>query len=275
MPSINPTNQYSYVNHMVSQGYSTLSYSRLGSGLSSYPDPYLSTQSGADLAILHSLSTLLRSQSASPLTALGLHSGLSKLIHVGHSYGSILVHALIAAFPTLSDGAVLTGYNANLQYLAPTLSSWDVQLAALNQPLRFGLLSKGYLTWSDAIAAATFFLATPPDDVAGVRYEDAILDYVEDNKGASSIGVVYTSAALNRTATAFKGPVLVVTGQWDAPYCGGDCSGGVLDGTRALLPNANPFEILIHPNTAHCINLSFNATGAYEAIEGFLASSGF
>lgn len=68
----------------------------------------------------------------------------------------------------------------------------------------------------------------------------------------------------------------------DQPYCGGNCTatGGVAASIPAMVqmnfPSvaASNFSTIIQPNTGHGINLHYNATGAYDAINNFLNSKG-
>lgn len=68
----------------------------------------------------------------------------------------------------------------------------------------------------------------------------------------------------------FAGPVLVIDGDSDLPYCGFD---SVNTGNSALpnigaaltkkFPKTSSFESYIQPNTGHGLNLQYNATAGY------------
>ena len=73
---------HSYVNAALEAGYSIPTYDRLGTGQSDKPDPYRTIQAQFELEILRQLTTKARSG------ALGVTP--SKIVHVGHSFGSIL-----------------------------------------------------------------------------------------------------------------------------------------------------------------------------------------
>jgi hypothetical protein len=45
---------------------------------------------------------------------------------------------LTALYPGSSDGVVLTGFSMNATWLGRTLADWNLHLARLNSPLRFG-----------------------------------------------------------------------------------------------------------------------------------------
>jgi pimeloyl-ACP methyl ester carboxylesterase len=106
----------------VNAGYSILTYDRLGTGLSDKLDAYTVVQAPLELEILRSLTEMARSgelpkhakssnQSAHPPTKLeDMHVAFNNIIHVGHSFGSILTSAFLTTYGNLSDAAVITGY---------------------------------------------------------------------------------------------------------------------------------------------------------------------
>jgi hypothetical protein len=63
----------------------------------------------------------------------------------------------------------------------------------------------------------------------------------------------------------------------DLIFCGSDCH-GIVDGptssTPKVFPVAKPLEVYIQPNTGHGMNLHFNATGWYGAVQDFLGKNG-
>lgn len=115
------------------QGYSTLAIDRLGIGNSSHADPINVIQARAEIEALNSITTMLRAG-----TVPGLGSAFDKVIHVGHSFGSVQSYWLSALYPDNTDGLVLTGYSANGSFISTTVASWDLHSARLNQPLRLG-----------------------------------------------------------------------------------------------------------------------------------------
>lgn len=62
-----------------------------------------------------------------------------KIVHVGHSFGSVQSYWLSALYPNNTDGLVLTGWSTNGNFLASeTVPGWSLKSARLNQPFRFG-----------------------------------------------------------------------------------------------------------------------------------------
>lgn len=52
-----------------------------------------------------------------------------KVVHVGHSFGSIETYLLTTLYPTASDGIILTGWSTDSSFLGQTLAAWNVHLA--------------------------------------------------------------------------------------------------------------------------------------------------
>jgi pimeloyl-ACP methyl ester carboxylesterase len=117
----------------VEQGYSTLAIDRFGIGNSSHADPINIVQAQAEIEALNAVTTKLRAG-----TVPGISSCFDKVIHVGHSFGSVQSYWLSALYPNNTDGLVLTGYSANGTFLPTTVAGWDLHSARLNQPFRLG-----------------------------------------------------------------------------------------------------------------------------------------
>ncbi|MCJ1416719.1 hypothetical protein MMC32_003057 [Xylographa parallela] len=254
---------YSYVQAALEAGYSTFAYDRLGTGASTKADPYNIVQAPMELAILAELTQMLRSG-----TIQGCES-YEKYVHVGHSFGSVLTNALVAVAPQLSDGIILTGYSNNATFQTPFVSTTG-HLASENQPARFSGLSSGYITWADKYYNQFSFLNYP-------YFDPAVLEAAEASKWPLTVGELITFGVLPSSAGQYKGPVLYLASQDDYIFCGGDCA-GIIDGpysdSRALFPAVSDFEVYIHPNVGHALNLHYNATAAYAVANRFFMKNG-
>lgn len=125
----------------------------------------------------------------------------SKVVHVGHSFGSELTQGLAASVPTLTDGIILTGYSTNGSFKSPWLST-SGHTARTNQPERFFNYSSGYVTWNDVYYNEYSFLAYP-------YFDPAVAEAAEANKWPFAVGEVTTADVLPSLAPEYKGPVLV------------------------------------------------------------------
>ncbi len=128
---------YSYIDVAVDTfGFCTLSIDRLGVGNSSMGDPLSEIQAPAELSAIAQISMMLRNG-----TLPTVPHAFTKIVHVGHSFGSGLSYTLGATYPDLTDGLILTGFSQNASFTPVTIGSFNVKLARLNQPLRFGNVS--------------------------------------------------------------------------------------------------------------------------------------
>lgn len=245
LPNKPADHQYSYTYAATSQGYSTLSYDRLGIGLSTLANPYTEVQALVELAILAELTTAAR-KGAIPTVPKP-----KSVLHVGHSWGSELSNALVGAFPTLSDGIILTGYSHLFNFELEFLTNTACHLASESQPARFGDFSSGYLTWSDKFDNQYSFFSYP-------HFDPAVLIFAEETKFPFTVGEFISQAALNFSAPDFTGPVLYLAAEHDLIFCGGNCVGlyGESSAARLAFPKAKSWERYIQPNVGHGKQLS-------------------
>ncbi|MCJ1385851.1 hypothetical protein MMC17_008975 [Xylographa soralifera] len=298
---------YSYVDVATEAGYCTLNYDRLGLGNSSHISDSQDT--------LDELQAFLEVQSLAALTMM-LRNGtlpgtngtsFSKVVHVGHSFGSAQTYALVDMYPTISDGIVLTGFSMNSSFTGFFVAGSNFMQANSNQPLRFGNISGAVIetvldmvSLTDLTAGFDFGSIVPGQNLPngylvssneGANqylfllpgfFDPNILTVAELTKQPVTTGELLTLGSAS-PMNNFAGPVLVLTGSNDVPYCGGNC---LATGNPSLasipaavamsFPNVgvSNFTAYIQPNTAHGINLHYNATGAYDVIQTFLASKG-
>lgn len=258
--------QYSYINTATSAGYSTLSWNRLGHPPTTVADPYTQIQAPVELAVLAGLTTLARAGNITQVPR------PQKVLHVGHSWGSILSNALAAMAPTLSDGVVLTGYSHQDQFQALFVASAGFRFANENQPARFPntTYSTGFLTWPDKYANQYAFLEYP-------FFDPVLLDVAEANKWPFTLGEFLSAPLIPSQAPQFKGPVLYVAAEADLIFCASNCTTffGPTSLEVAAFSGSSSVETYVQPNVGHGINLHYNATGAYEVITDWASRHGF
>ncbi|KAF2132307.1 alpha/beta-hydrolase [Dothidotthia symphoricarpi CBS 119687] len=322
---------YSYVNNALAAGYSTLAIDRLGVGNSSHGDPFNEIQAQAEVEALNAVTTKLRN---GEIPQIG-HS-YEKVVHVGHSFGSVQSYWLSALYPNNTDGVILTGYSVASQFLSYVIAGWNLHSARLNQPLRLGnasneevmqlatstglgmnlvpglqklLASAGIdLTtqeiWNQVATTEVLDLITgynksgmPLDYPSGymVSADLTNLQYAFLFPGMYDIGIALAGEQTKQPVTVgelltigsapamspFTGPVLVVTGEHDVPFCGGNCyaplpnatAADIPAGVVAAFPNASAFKSHIQPGTGHGLTFHYNATAGYQVIQDFLASN--
>ncbi|KAG7008702.1 cryptochrome-2 [Physcia stellaris] len=258
--------------------FCTLAIDRFGIGNSTVSDPLRVVQAPVTMATIQGITRMLRDG-----TVPSVPYRFDKVVHVGHSFGSALTYELVAADPAASDGIIMTGISFNGKWASAAVAGLNLELASLNQPARFGNASSGrttepnmenlpdgYVTWSNIQANKYIFFAPAGSDLAALEYSEA-------HKMPATIGEFLTLGSLPATAPEFKGPVLVITGNEDVIYCGGDCLAGatadlpsVPAGAKGSFPKAAAFEAYIQPNMGHAMNLHRNTTAFYHVMLDFL-----
>lgn len=246
---------YSWVEYARAQGYYTLAIDRLGSGMSSRPDPIRVLQIPMEVEVLHSIISQLRQGTTT------YFQPFDRIVYVSHSYGSALGNHLAATYPDDADDFVLTGWSAKEPNMkgSPGLTTL---LPAANLSMAFTGLAAGYLAVTTASAVEKSLYAGGYDPTL------PRVDYaVEDTTGLSQL-VAVTGF---QNASSFQGGVFVVTGENDGIVCSEGCSSGnwVAQGLE-YFPSAQVKDYLLVPFTGHDINLHFSAPYSWEAVHKWL-----
>lgn len=276
---------YSYVDQALARGYATFAYDRLGSGASRVSsltggdlDPVQELQSSLEVSLLRTLTKSLRAGDVPQLC----NASFARVLHVGHSLGSITIYGAVAVDPEISDGIALTGFTPNGSYVPYFQFASDFVSAAGGSGSGSGNDSDsesdypdGYLTFGTSSA-----LHTNQFGPGGV-FDTALLDPLFDELQATGVGTILTLAGPLNTVNGFQGPVIDVTGcectlkirspsllckaaakliskARDLPFCGGNCETAepsLPAQVGTLFPNASAFEAVIVPGAGHALNL--------------------
>ena len=91
-----------------------------------------------------------------------------------------------------------------------------------------------------------------------------------------TIGIELTDGRIFTPTPNFTGPVDIVLGQHDYPFCLGACDSKVAAATIPLMYPAasSKSQTYIVPNSGHCINAHYSAQQAFDHINGFLSVNG-
>ncbi|KAH8197039.1 hypothetical protein TruAng_008790 [Truncatella angustata] len=189
---------YSYVNFALDHGYSTLSWDRLGLGMSSHGDPINEIQIPLEVAALGALSRVARTGN---LSSTGTSYG--KIAHIGHSLGSAMIYALAATDPDMLDAIVLTGFSHFVAYQPVGLIGFH--LVQANTIDGFTDYVPGYLAQKDTIAVQTDFFAPG-------SFDPEILDAAFLAQAPITVGELATAAYMGNATIYSKAPVLIATG---------------------------------------------------------------
>ncbi|OCT52015.1 hypothetical protein CLCR_08711 [Cladophialophora carrionii] len=258
---------YSYVATAVDQyGYSTLAWDRLGIANSSHGDPLAEIQAPLTQAALAALTEHARKRHPPS----GPDGSFSKIIHVGHSFGAVLSYALARDDPSASDGLILQGWAMEKQFFPYFVFGGNLipitDLTTAYEP--------GYLAAGNQAALHTNFLGPG-------QYDPDIVAYAYANGQPAAIGALLTIGSAMYGVSAFPGPVMVITGERDLPFCGGNCYAtgdsnhpNIPDMARQFLPNARDVNVTIVPGGGHGLNMEYGHETVYRAMNDFLGSSG-
>lgn len=255
----------SYIDAAALAGKVTFSYDRLGIDKSTRPDPIQIVQGPTEIAVAHTLITLLRS---------GELAGTSfkNIIGVGHSYGSAISTSIAVSYPSDFDAVVLTGFATSKPGIGRFGSALNLIPASSSPSGRFPDLADGYLL---------------PSTLSGVQYAFFNFPYLQTDillQAFATIqtttwGELLTMASLGGLALQFTKPVFVVDGESDVPFCDGNCSYPVnvpAETLKEAFPNAdrNASSTLVLPRSAHGLNLGTTAPVLFSHIQVFISETG-
>ncbi|KAI0206780.1 alpha/beta-hydrolase [Astrocystis sublimbata] len=248
---------YSYVNAALSRNYSTFFYDRLGVGESSKGDPLNEIQPALEISALQALTTMLRNTSVP-----GIKTKYETIVHVGHSFGSLLTYAFTNSFPALSDAIALTGFGLDADFA--TQSLLGDSLIAANSFKKWKSFHDGYLIHNALNSLQVGFFSPENFDVE-------VLKAAYRSIAPRTIGEVLSQDTVP-LQSQFGGPVLVVTGERDAVVCGGNClatTPSIPKMSKSAFVKKPPFKAFIVPATGHALNFHYTFPTTYGVISDF------
>lgn len=269
--------KHSYVEAALKAGYSILTYDRLGVGQSDHPDAYEVVQAPLEVEILRQLTLMARNGTlydfagnARPVDATFKElTKPKKVVHIGHSFGSVLTKAFISEYGPLTDGAIITGYLDNKYLGKAGMASFGAKYAATNSPPYHR--PSGYIVCQKTGIQTVFFAGNPH-----TAFTEEMLNYGDSIKQPVPIGE-FASAyhVLRLDGSSFHAPVQYMLPEFDFYICGGDCKGVAdMEELKGIFPNATAIEVAIQPNTGHALPLHNNATAGFQVTFDFLARHG-
>lgn len=193
------------------------------------------------------------------------------VIGVGHSFGSIVTQGVTATYPNTLDAAVLTGFSTSAGGLPPFLSALNLQIASENNPAEFFGLPNSYLIANNIIGTQFAFY-----HAQGFPYYNLLQGVAQSN--TVTFGELLTMSAVMGTASNFTGPIDVVDGEFDLPFCQGNCHMPMNQAAAvkpALYPAASAgSQYYLAPAAGHGINTHYSAKMAYTQIQDFAKANG-
>ncbi|RFU75771.1 hypothetical protein TARUN_6530 [Trichoderma arundinaceum] len=261
---------YSYVARAVDEeGYSTFAWDRLGIAGSSKGNPINEIQQYLEIAALTELSYQLRDGSIK-----GIKTKFDKFVHVGHSFGSAITYNFVHANPDFSDAAVLTGFSQNPSFVAAFLLGGNFEPVKKIPALK-STYPVGYVAPQSSIGVNIQFFA--PND-----FNPKVLESSFATGQAAAPGEILTIGAGTGVVNDFKGHLLIITGERDLPFCGGNCTDtttikgafpNLIAASEPFFPHAASFNTTIVPGSGHGLNLGYSHKAAYTSIFNFLCET--
>lgn len=246
-------------------GYATFSWDRLGIGMSSHGDPVQEIQALLEVDGLRALTEGLREGCID-----GVDDKFEKIVHVGHSFGSTHTYALTAMYPNISDGIALTGFSQNgsfLPFFQLGGNFIDVKENAALAPQ----YDHGYLAAGNPSGVQTNFFSPG-------SFDPEILTFAATTGQPVTIGELLTIGGETASPNNFEGPVFVITGERDVPFCGGSCLNGAPEGSSIPAQAQKTFTstnitTTIVPGAGHGLNLEYSHPFTYKSINEFFDKS--
>ena len=276
---INPS-EYSYVANAMNAGYSVLTYDRLGTGKSSKPDAYNTVSATLELEHLRIISEMAKSgelMKKVPSSNIDTSQSFNKVIHIGHSFGSILSLSLLATYPDVSDGAVITGMILNNESTQLKLTTFGPEYARTHDPKLYSDFGSGYFIQNSLVTLQSGFFSTRENKATGVGgFTPEALQYAFSVRQPSAVSDWTTPALLKiYPALDFAGPVQFVNAEFDYVVCGGDCKATYdEDMIKMLYPKASVVDFYLQEGSGHGLTLHKGANVGYKVSLDWLAKNG-
>jgi pimeloyl-ACP methyl ester carboxylesterase len=247
---------YSYARRTVQAGRATFFYDRYGAGLSTRP-PGPQASFPNDVYGLHQVISWLR--------------GTYPVVNtIGHSLGSVVVIQEAGRFDD-SDHVVATGltHGHGLGFLLLPTTVYTAQLDP--QFADITVLDGAYLTTLPGRRADLFYAPSADRDV--IAWDEAHKDVMTGSQASGAIAALTLPPLLN-FSSHITAPVLVVTGQQDAPFCNVDVScknDVVLAAAESMyFTGAESFTARTIPDTGHNLPLHPSAGVSFGVIDSWL-----
>jgi pimeloyl-ACP methyl ester carboxylesterase len=257
--------QNSYVRSAARAGYTTLAIDRIGDGASSRPADGSQVTTEASAYVVHQLVQKLHAGSIE-------HARFSKVVTVGHSFGSASVAYEAATYHDV-DGVVLSGY---MHDIAPSaLGSFTSGIYPASQDPAFANagLNDTYLTTKPGVRAQ-FFFNTADADPAVIAKDEQI-----KQTGTTGELDLDTFAAANTLTPDINVPVFIAVGQDDILFCDESANLSCADSSAVLAREQPHFsaqarlQTYVLPASGHDMNLHRNAPQWFNAANNWVKHS--
>ena len=172
-------------------------------------------------------------------------------------------------YPNISDGIALTGFSQNgsfVPFFQLGGNFIDVKENAALAPL----YDHGYLAAGNPSGVQTNFFAPG-------SFDPEILTFAATTGQPVTVGELLTIGGETASPNHFAGPVFVITGERDVPFCGGSCLNGAPNGSSIPAQAQKTFTstnitTTIVPGAGHGLNLEYSHPFTYKSINDFFVA---
>jgi pimeloyl-ACP methyl ester carboxylesterase len=200
----------------------------------------------------------------------------SKLVLVGHSFGSSISNFVLQRHPELAEAAVLTGFAfPNATDPAAFISGLGLSVFAARivstlpeaaKPQFAETFDDGWLSFGDKYAFTESFLGAEDYDVSAAEYAFKI---AQPYSAVDFLSVFVQMGVADR----FQGKLLFAPAERDLFFCGGDCKDTFARGVQGQafpLLNATDVSLYVQEASGHGQNFASNAKDMYAAVVSFV-----
>ena len=253
--------EYSLVQAATAKGYSILIYDRLGTGQSQdTTNGFDEPQAATEVEILAGVLSQLRAGTA--VTG----QTFSKIVGVGHSFGSAQMQGVTNAHPELLDGVVLTGFSLSSTSFPTFLLAGSYTPVRDVFPDRFANKPAVWVASGDDASHIEQFFWPP-------NYPQGVFDLARQYVDGATISSFATITTVIKPATSFGGPVFVQTGSKDLIFCGTNCTEASLAAVKGLYPMVDKFSTDFVLDTGHGLVTHYSGPQSLQNILSFISDN--
>ncbi|KAI9761478.1 MAG: cis-prenyltransferase [Chaenotheca gracillima] len=257
--------RYSWIAYAASQGYASLSIDQLGNGQSSHLEPANVVQASLQEAIVHEIILQLKAGQIGS-------KAYPNVVYVGHSLGSLLGTRIAQDHATDATALILTGFSNDISNNAALVDTWNLAPAADVWP-QYHALQPGYLAIQNEAGRTNSFYYQG-------RYEPNLPHLDFELEGTLSVGEAFGLSSM--PAPAYTGPVLVVTGDHDAVFCGNVTPANCLPASSSppaksasYFKHASSFDYILAHESGHLINFHYSAPDTFAQVHDWISRQEF
>ena len=174
-------------------------------------------------------------------------------------------------YPHVSDGIALTGFSQNGSFIPYFALGGNLETAHDLPNLR--QYPNGYLASANARGVQTNFFSPG-------MFDPKLLTLGFNTQEPVTVGELLTIGGETGSVNHFAGPTLIITGERDIPYCGGNCLApptgfsSIPQQAFTTLPNAKNPKAVVVPKAGHGLNLEYSHPFTYGTINDYFVSNG-